>query len=303
MNDKSLFAAMFAEGSRLYANGRNVVEGLTARHPDRRAAAIEIAYSLQSGSYTTYADEPAAIASRREGHAIVEPFMARHGIRTVLDCGAGEGTRWFDFTAPVDRLYALDASYHRMAVCRRNLAGLSFAGEAVAIKGNMLALPFAPQSVDAVFSCHAIEPNRDADAAAIIDRMFAIARRLVVMLEPDYRGAGPDMRARMEHHGYARNIWAESEGQPGFDIVAEGVLEASVNPLNATSYRVFARREPAAQPPPWVLASPIDGARLTRSGDALIDALPCYGFPVVSGIACLAPEDAIFLGCDPDTPG
>lgn len=303
MNDKSDFGTMFAEGARLYAKGQNVVEGLTARFPASRSAAIEIAYSLQSGSYTAYAGEPLAIASRREGHAIVEPFMASHGIRTVLDCGAGEGTRWLDFAAPVERIYALDASYHRMVICRRNLAAQVFAGDVVAIKGNMLTLPFVPQSVDAVFSCHAVEPNTDADAAIIIRQMFQIARRLVVMLEPDYRSAGPEMRARMERHGYARNISAESERQPGFELLAEGVLQTSVNPLNATSYRVFARREPTLQSVSHVLASPLNGSRLTHSGNAMIDALRCFGFPIIADIACLAPEDAIFLGCDPHEPG
>jgi len=298
-SDKALFGKLFAEGSALYAAGENVVEGLSRAYPGKRAAAIEIAYSLQSGSYTAFAGDPAAIASRREGHAIVEPLLARHGIRTALDCGAGEGTRWFDFGHRLDHIYALDASFHRMSICRRNLEGQPFAAAVTAIKGNMLALPFVPQSVDAVFSCHAVEPNTDADAATIIEQMFTIARRLVVMLEPDYRAAGPEMRARMERHGYARNIWAESEAQPGFDLLAEGTLENSVNPLNATSYRVFARREPVADEPTDVLASPLDKSPLRSSGDVMLDAAACFGFPVIAGIVCLAREDAIFLGCDP----
>lgn len=294
---------MYAEGKRLFAAGENVVEGLSRGDETRRRAAIEIAYSLQSGEYTRFSKMPIAEATRNEGHRLVEPILKAHAIQSILDCGAGEGTRWFDFAYPTRELYCLDASFHRMTYCRRNIERVASFEKTTFIKGNMTSLPFAKGSVDAVFTCHAVEPNSDADAELILRQIFAIARKLVILLEPNYRDADPDMRARMEMHGYARNIWDVALAQPGFELLAHGTLCQSPNPLNKTSYLIFKRTisiEPAQAP----FISPIDGNSLHIDGDnLLVDQNLCFAFPIVQNIYCLAIEDGIFVGCNPCTTG
>jgi hypothetical protein len=289
---------MFDEARRLFERGENVVEALGAAGNDERRIAIEIAYSLQSGSYTKFAETEVARATRREGHNLVAPFMKDLGIASVLDCGAGEGTRWFDFTSPIEHLYCLDVSMNRMTYCNKNIYYIPGITNYTCIKGNMTSLPFAPRAVDAVFSCHAIEPNTDHDTADIIRQMFTIARKMVVILEPNYRDASPEMRARMERHGYARNIWDEAERQAGFELVAEGKFINTANPLNRTSYMIL-KRTAVGESGPYVPASPLDGTQLSRRPQILLDENNCFCFPVVGDILCLDPEDAIFVGCDP----
>ncbi|MBX2806319.1 MAG: class I SAM-dependent methyltransferase [Hyphomicrobiales bacterium] len=289
-------AAMFAKGKKLFAAGQNVVNGLSADEDTRRLA-IEISYSLQSGSYTDYSKSDFAAAIREEGHRMIEPILRDHNVGSILDCGTGEGTRWFGFNYPTQRMYCLDASFHRLVYCKRNLREIDAIANASVIKGNMVKLPFAEASVDAVFTCHSIEPNTDRDASCIIEQIFGIARKLVVIMEPNYRDAEPEMKARMEAHGYARNIWDVALNQPDYDIIDQGSFENVPNPLNRTSYIVARRRRvPQLQD---ILVSPIDGIPLTRHESAWIDGNSCMAFPIFNGIHCLAPEDAVFVGCNP----
>lgn len=291
-------ARLYGIARETLARGGNIVERLTRGHGADRRVAIEIAYALQSGSYTAYAETDTAVATRREGHAILEPVVAGHGIATMLDCGAGEGTRWFDFAAPLDHLVLLDASWHRLRYARANLAKVRAVAQASCVKADMLNLPFAPLSFDGVFTSHAVEPNTDEDSERIIESLFATARRAVVMFEPNYRDAHPEMRARMDTHGYARNIWDVAHAQRGFDCIAEGTFEVSPNPDNRTSYMVFVRKEPPTAVPIRHVA-PVSGAPLAEFEGHLVDADGCFGYPVIGGIACLAEEDGVFLGYSP----
>ena len=294
------------EKARLYAiaretleRGDNIVERLTRGEGADRRVAIEIAYALQSGTYTAYAGTGTAIATRREGHAILERVVAEHGIRTMLDCGAGEGTRWLDFAQALDHLVLLDASWHRLRHARDNLAKVPAVAQASYVKADMLNLPFAPLSFDGVFTSHAVEPNTDEDSERIIESLFATARCAVVMFEPDYRDAHPEMRRRMETHGYARNIWDAAHAQEGFDCVAEGTFEVSPNPDNRTSYMAFVRRDPPP-PAPARYVAPASGTPLAEFEGHFVDADGCFGYPVIGGIACLAEEDGVFLGYPPE---
>jgi hypothetical protein len=291
-------AALFTEGKKLFAAGQNVVEGLSQNDDTSRRLAIEIAYSLQSGSYTEFSASELAKTVRLESHSIVEPLLRAHKIETLLDCGTGEGTRWLDFAYPTQHLYCLDASFHRLLYCRQNLGTVEAIAKASVIKGNMVSLPFSPGSVDAVFSCHAIEPNTERDAQLIIEQMFSTARRLVVIMEPNYRDARPEMKARMERHGYARNIWDAALAQQGYTVIAEGVFETATNPLNRTSY-LIACRDRTPPMPESVYSSSVNQSPLRRLDDLWLDANDCMAFPILNGINCFAPEDAVFVGCQP----
>lgn len=294
--DKKLFSELFQHAKNCQIDGRNIIEALREMEPDCRREAIEISYSLQSGSYTEFSSNDISRQVRGEILDIVWSHLNMEGCNNLLDCGIGEGTKWLDSTGSLDAFYGFDASFHRMLYCKENLAELVGLGKKYFIKANMMAIPFTNESVDAVVTMHAIEPNSDEDAKAIIGQIFGIARKLVIMFEPDYRSASAAMRKRMERHAYARNIWDESDQQPGFRLLAEGRLDTVVTPHNETSYRVFKRKEVPGPPPKTPYCSPINGRPLSVGSDCLIDDAQCFCFPRLAGLYCLAPEDAIFVG-------
>ncbi|MEL7152193.1 MAG: methyltransferase domain-containing protein [Pseudomonadota bacterium] len=291
-------ARLFKRARAMLARGENIINGLTQEENAPRTIAIEIAYALQSGSYTEYAKTETAGLSRREGHAILEPLLAEHGCKTMLDCGAGEGTRWLDFSAPLEHLALLEGSWARLTFASAIMAQVPAIASYQRIKGNMIDLPFRPGSFDAVFTSHAIEPNTDANARLIIDNLFAMARKLVVLFEPNFRDAHPAMKARMEQHGYACNIWDVAEAQAGFTRVASGNFEVSPNPDNRTSYLVMRRDTPMPDGPVQMRAPGSDTALFeTPDGYQCVDG--SFAYPVLGGIACLSEEDGVFLGTAP----
>lgn len=286
---------LFTKAREIMARGENVIEGLTQEEDAPRTAAIEIAYALQSGSYTEYSKTEMAALTRREGHAILEPLLKEYGCETLLDCGAGEGTRWLDFGAALNELTLLDASWARLKFAPAILAQVPSVESFDLIKGNMMALPFAPGSFDAVFTSHAVEPNTNENAENIVRNLFNMARKLVVLFEPNYRDAHPEMRKRMDRHGYAQNTWDVAEAQAEFSIVAQGSFEFSPNPDNRTSFIALCRNEPL----------PNTGTRMRAPGSEIDlydtpDGYRCvdgsFAYPRIDGVACLAEEDGIFLG-------
>lgn len=163
------------------------------------------------------------------------------------------------------------------------------------IKGNMMQLPFAAGSFDAVFTSHALEPNTDENAAQIINNLCTMARKLVVLFEPNYRDAHPEMRARMELHGYARNIWDVAEAQPDFTPIASGSFKVSPTPDNRTSYLVLLRNTTLEDTGTHICA-PGNGTPLMETPDCYRCIDGSFAYPIIDNIACLAEEDGVFLG-------
>lgn len=291
-------ANLFARAREMMVQGKNIIQGLTQEDGATRTVAIEIAYALQSGSYTAYATTEAAGLSRREGHAILEPLLQKYGCSTLLDCGAGEGTRWLDFSAPLKGLTLLEGSWSRLAFAPAIMEKVPSIAAHQLIKGNMMDLPFASGSFDAVFTSHALEPNTGENAARIIDNLFSMARKLVVLFEPNYRDAHPEMRARMEMHGYAQNIWDIAEAQAGFTKIASGDFEVSPNPDNRTSYLVMSRDVPLPDTGQHMRA-PRRKTPLFETADGYQCVDGSFAYPKIGGIACLAEEDGVFLGTVP----
>ena len=150
---------LFRVARDVYNSGQNVVNHLVTVEATDRRTAIEIAYALQSGTYTDYATTDVAAQTRREGHALLGPALRETGCRTLLDCGAGEGTRWLDFDHAIEQLTLLDVSWSRLSYASANLAKVPAIRSVELVKADMLAPPFAPASFDAVFTSHAVEPN------------------------------------------------------------------------------------------------------------------------------------------------
>ena len=76
-----------------YGRGENITQLLTNSDPNlARSEIIEIAYDIQSGSYTKYALESPDILKRyaSEIYDLAKPYLAEHDV--ILDCGAGELT-------------------------------------------------------------------------------------------------------------------------------------------------------------------------------------------------------------------
>jgi hypothetical protein len=274
--------------------GENMIEALTAQTDLSPLERIEIAYALQSGSYTEARDLPAAKAYRREIQSRLARWLGEQDCRTVLDLGAGEGTAWHGWTAPLDHLALVDLSLNRLSWAKDNVADAPIKQLSL-VKGDMGAPPACVAGFDAVVTMHAMEPNGPS-AKALVDGAASCAARLLVLFEPDYESAHAAMRTRMERHNYARDIFAAARALDGFTEAEAGRLDHPVNPDNATSFIVLARTEPPARNAEGLLADPLTRQALTPVRGGHRDGAGDFLYPELEGVACLAPEDAVLLG-------
>lgn len=294
MADPKALADGLALARQALSEGRNMIETLTAETELSALERIEIAYALQSGSYTASRDLPAAAAYRAEVQERLAGWLSQHDCRSVLDLGAGEGTAWHGWSTALDHLALVDLSLNRLSWAPANTAAAPVR-EITRIKGDIGAPPALERGFDAVVTMHAMEPNGPS-AQSLVEAAASCAARLLVLFEPDYASAHPAMRARMEKHNYARDIFASARMLEGFSLIEEGALDHPVNPDNATRFIALVRTDAPAQAASGSLADPLSRRPLTPVEGGYRDAAGDFLYPALNGVACLAPGDGVLLG-------
>jgi SAM-dependent methyltransferase len=232
---------------------------------------------------------------RKEGYCaqIAEHIRRYAAPDSLLEAGVGEATTLSGVCRRVmpERAYGFDISWSRIAAARRWIEDESVSSVTLTT-GSLLHVPLLDDSVDVVFTSHAIEPNRGREQR-IIEELYRVARHFLFLFEPSYELAGSEARERMDHHGYCRGILATCE-RLGFRVIEHRLLDQPINPLNPTAVMVIAKgsRRPTIRDS---LACPVSRSPLIATPDALICPASDRAYPVIGGIPCLRPEHGIFV--------
>jgi hypothetical protein len=287
-----------------YSRGENITQLLSATYRETdfdRQDIIEIAYDIQSGSYIREAmDHP----ERLSRYALeIKDLGIRHIAEgnVILDCGAGELTTvsvLSEHFPAKSRLVACDISLSRLRVGRRfaeRFMRPDIARNLSIFVADMGSLPLADNSVDVVFTSHALEPNHGRERE-LLTELLRVARRKLILFEPSWENASSQARARMEQHGYVRGMPQHIQ-EAGGHLVAVEALPNPLNPLNPTYCYVV---EPIDN------SSPPFSAELKfqcpRSGHALQNHQSywwsCEGgwaYPEIDGIPCLREKHGVLM--------
>lgn len=285
---------------RLYCEGVNVMDYLREQLGTRvnTEQLVEIAYDMQAGSYVDIVrNEPARFtAYHDELGSILAPLIQKNS--SILDVGTGEMTTLSAVAAgcygEVAQAYAADISLSRLLVGVRHAKG-SLAAELFAtlrpVVSTLFRLPFADDSVDIVWTAHALEPNGGREAEAISE-LARVARRWLVLFEPSYEHNSPAGRARMEALGYIKGLPQAIGRCRGVALESTVRIQSTENPLNPT-YAYIVRKERAAELRTTEFRCPLSHGELDqRSGYMYCDA-SLLAYPVIEGIPVLRIEKAI----------
>lgn len=254
---------------------------------------IELAYDLQTGRYIDLLADP-EMARRREdyGREIAATVRSLCEPASILEAGVGEATTMAHVIGHLGSSlssYAFDLSWSRVAYARGWLTKNGCTNTSLCT-GSLLRMPFADDSVDVVYTSHAIEPNRGAEEA-ILRELNRVARRFVLLLEPAYELASPEIRARMELHGYCRDL-PQAARALGHDVVRHELFLSQLDPVNPTALTVI-RKDTATRRPPHVLACPMFRTPLREIAGALFSPEALVVYPIVGGIPCLRVENGV----------
>jgi SAM-dependent methyltransferase len=280
-----------------FESGQNVTEILKQRTTagQNTQTNIEIAYDLQAGTYSRAMESDSMFAHKQAyGLAIANEILALTDPSSILETGIGEGTT-MSFVLegignPRMEAYGFDLSWSRIAWCK-NWMRDHWSGDSHLSIASLTNLPYADSCFDVVYSSHTIEPN-GGNERTILQELFRISSRFLVLVEPSYELAAAEAQQRMDRLGYCRGL-VETATQLGLRVLKHDLLGCSVNPLNPSAVTVI-EKNPAAPAQTPRLVCPNHGDALIDFGDSLFSPGSLHAYPKVLGIPCLRPEDAIF---------
>jgi hypothetical protein len=284
-----------SELAEMYRRGENVMAKLRDGGNANSTTALLYAYDLQSGSYTRHMADPAFQAQRAAIASRIAGVLRDISCAGLLEAGVGEATTLKPVLEALGRadlpVAAFDISLSRLLYARKVLGAHAPAARLFA--GELSQVPLLDGAVDTVFTFHALEPNRGRETA-ILRELLRVARRALVMVEPGYETAGPDAQARMDRLGYVRGL-ASTLRDLGFVPARHEPFGLDVNPLNPAMLTVVVKEGVAPSAVLGDFVSSVSGKRIVRRPDCLFCPEDGHAFPVIAGIPCLAPANAVLV--------
>ena len=293
-------ATTLAGARQQYALGNNVGNWLRQElGADAAHDMVEISYDLQAGSYTSFRRDHALATDLLAGEAAALLDESLVAGDQVLDAGCGEATTLCDIASKLVtpcRFVGLDLSWSRIQWARRNALTRAMPSVEACdlVVGTMAALPLAPRSVDVVVTSHSLEPNRGSEAA-LLQELFRVARRKVMLFEPCYERVDSTIRSRMDSHGYVTSL-EERAYTAGGTVRRVVQLEHSVNPLNPTFLFEIDLDQDGCRPGQEQRAEwccPATFEQLADHGDCWIASRVGLAYPSIGGIPVLRADKAV----------
>lgn len=147
-------------------------------------------------------------------------------------------------------------------------------------------------AVDIVFTVHAAEPNGGKEKQ-ILEELYRITGKYLVMFEPIYEFANNDAKKRMEHHGYITGLYNNAI-ELGYTVKKYELLKNLLDNMNPTGVLVIEKEESRVKSKEEnIFCDPIlkKDIRIGRNEYYCEDTMLVY--PVILGIPCLLLENAV----------
>lgn len=110
---------------------------------------------------------------------------------------------------------------------------------------DMFKMPIADDAVDVVYTVHSMEPNGGRDEE-LLDELYRITAKYLILVEPDFERASEDGRCRMEDNGYIKEL-PNIIKRKGWNLIVNEPFGIDSNPLNPAGLLIIKKDGPQKQ--------------------------------------------------------
>ena len=289
------------EIEQIYLGGANLISYLKKIENRRENDVndIMISYDFQAGSYVEAFTNDlklknVKIAQGKKIAAIIDSFS--QSINTILEAGVGEATA---LVPTINALKRTDVKWiggNDISWSRCHIADI-FAKKQCSKKINlfvadMFKMPIADDAVDVVYTVHSMEPNGGREEE-LLDELYRITGKYLILVEPDYERASNEGRCRMEDNGYIKGL-PDIINRKGWNLIVNEPFGIDYNPLNPSGLLIIEKGNPKKTTSNFSpLYCPVTHSKLIRKIDCFYAPEAMLAYPIVDGIPCLREDNAI----------
>lgn len=174
---------------------------------------IKMSYDVQSGSYINFFKKFPDTKFKKIYNPIIDIYLKEFkNCKTILDFGCGELTSSLFIFSKIKKYinyyFANDISFNRIYLGKNNIDSKLSLRDLKKIKlfcNSDLNLPFKDNSIDLILTVHSLEPNNNS-AKKIVNELFRIANKGLILMEPHYEISNHNQRKRMKKLNYIRGL-------------------------------------------------------------------------------------------------
>ncbi len=280
---------------REYENGVNIIQLLQSEYGNALSKEdyIKVSYDLQAGTYTQIFDEK---SQRKIDYCeeLVAKLDKLGPIDSFLLVGVGEAITLGNVVSRMknkpNHVFGFDLSWSRVYFGKKFLERFDIDNVELCT-GNLFDTPFLNDSIDLVMTNHSLEPNGGKEIEALKE-LYRVSAKYIVINEPSYHFADDEGKSRIDRHGYVKNLHIHAE-KLGYKIQVHEKFEKPIVPSNPTSYILIEKLQAQKQDKKSFYACPVTKHRLNKMGDSYFSESSLLSYPIVGGIPCLNPDNAI----------
>lgn len=274
----------------IYENGGNIIQYTKANTSLPAEEVIMFSYDLQAGSYIKALQENNLQALKQKVGEKLASLFKDLAVETICEAGVGEATTLAHVLEHVSipHVYAFDISLSRLLYAK---SFMQDKGQTAALFCSELnRIPFPDNSIDCIYSYHSLEPNGGSEQM-MLQELLRVAKRYLILIEPDFDMFDDEQRERMTKLGYIRHLHKHLQDLNAH-ILYYDAWDLDSNPQNKASI-IIVEKKNKRDVVKVEYISPVSHEPLLRVPEGWYCQHDGFLFPVVNGIPIFLKKYAI----------
>lgn len=284
-----------------YKKGTNLIKYLNDNYSNEleKNEITQLSYDIQAGSYTFKAINNPEFEIER-GKAFAKEINNLGSFDSILEAGVGEATSMVamlnELSSLPKKIKGFDISLSRILYAQDFIKS-RISSEIDLAVGDISSCPLPDDSVDLVYTIHALEPN-GGNELDLMKELIRVTKKYLVLFEPNYELGSNDSKIHIDEHNYVKNLAGVAEIL-GHEVEENKIIfDSNPKSNNNTGVLVIKKTQISKeektnnlQLSEW--ACPISKENLEPKSNFLFSLKSMSAYPVIQDIPVLLKNKAI----------